>query len=452
MGLTKLVVRGARQHNLKNISVEIPAERPHRHHRPFRLRQILSRLRHHLCRRPAPLRRIALRLRAAVSRPDGTPRSGRHRRAFAFDCHRAKNHHALAALHRRHHHRNLRLPARRLRSVGVAALPQLRQAHHAPVQRTNRPIHLARRTGQAGRPHHDPRAHRARTQRRIPQGARKFRADGYVRVRINGELFPLDAAPGLDKRKNHTIEVVMDRLLVKPGIAARLEQSHCHGAETGKWTRHGLHRRRRGTYFLRETRVPRLRHFRSATRAALLQFQFAVRRVSRVQRSRLEIRFRSVPKSSRTGSRPLFDGGLGPGSASAVLKRTLELAAYAHGFDLDTPFEKFPRARAKFAALWLSAFERQARQGENGAAAQKARREKATSFSRHLRQFLDSNFGDSESDTYREWMTQYMSADAMRRLPRQTPAPRIASPSSSPAFPSPISPALSIAVRAPRRG
>ena len=29
----------------------------------------------------------------------------------------------------------------------------------------------------------------------------------------------------LDKRKNHTIEVVVDRLLVKPGIAARLEQS-----------------------------------------------------------------------------------------------------------------------------------------------------------------------------------------------------------------------------------
>src|SRR5207247_494963 len=41
-------------------------------------------------------------------------------------------------------------------------------------------------------------------------------------------------------------------------------------------------------------------------------------------------------------SRPLFDGGLGPGSGSAILKRTLELGAYAHGFDLETPFEKFP--------------------------------------------------------------------------------------------------------------
>src|SRR5256884_3779399 len=53
----------------------------------------------------------------------------------------------------------------------------------------------------------------------------KFAQDGYVRVRINGELFPLDDFPALDKRKNHTIEIVVDRLLVKQGIAARLEQS-----------------------------------------------------------------------------------------------------------------------------------------------------------------------------------------------------------------------------------
>src|ERR1700721_2740990 len=53
----------------------------------------------------------------------------------------------------------------------------------------------------------------------------KLAQDGYVRVRINGELVPLDVTPALDKRKNHTIEVVVDRLLVKQGIAARLEQS-----------------------------------------------------------------------------------------------------------------------------------------------------------------------------------------------------------------------------------
>src|SRR5207253_10938661 len=53
----------------------------------------------------------------------------------------------------------------------------------------------------------------------------KFAHDGYVRARINGELYQLDELPVIDKRKNHTIEIVIDRLLVKQRIAERLEQS-----------------------------------------------------------------------------------------------------------------------------------------------------------------------------------------------------------------------------------
>ena len=53
----------------------------------------------------------------------------------------------------------------------------------------------------------------------------KLAQDGYVRARINGELVQLDETPVLDKRKNHTIEVVVDRLLVKPGIEKRLANS-----------------------------------------------------------------------------------------------------------------------------------------------------------------------------------------------------------------------------------
>ncbi len=94
----------------------------------------------HLRRGPAPLRRIAFRLRAPVPRPDGAPGSRFHRRPFALHRHRAENHHAVAALHRRHHHRNLRLPARDLQLHRHAALPELRQAHLAPVHRADCPI------------------------------------------------------------------------------------------------------------------------------------------------------------------------------------------------------------------------------------------------------------------------------------------------------------------------
>ena len=48
---------------------------------------------------------------------------------------------------------------------------------------------------------------------------------GFVRARIDGVLRGLDEEISLDRRKNHTIEVVVDRLLVKSGIEKRLEAS-----------------------------------------------------------------------------------------------------------------------------------------------------------------------------------------------------------------------------------
>src|SRR6202050_4441179 len=53
----------------------------------------------------------------------------------------------------------------------------------------------------------------------------KFAREGFLRARIDGELRQLDEPVPLDRRKNHTIEVVVDRLLFKPGIPPRLEQS-----------------------------------------------------------------------------------------------------------------------------------------------------------------------------------------------------------------------------------
>jgi excinuclease ABC subunit A len=53
----------------------------------------------------------------------------------------------------------------------------------------------------------------------------KLARQGFVRARIDGVLRSLDEDIPLDRRKNHTIEVVVDRLLVKPGIEPRLEAS-----------------------------------------------------------------------------------------------------------------------------------------------------------------------------------------------------------------------------------
>ncbi|MDD7267908.1 MAG: excinuclease ABC subunit UvrA [Lachnospiraceae bacterium] len=52
-----------------------------------------------------------------------------------------------------------------------------------------------------------------------------FRKSGYVRVRIDGIQYTFDEEIRLDKNKKHTIEVVVDRLSVRPGIEKRLTDS-----------------------------------------------------------------------------------------------------------------------------------------------------------------------------------------------------------------------------------
>lgn len=52
-----------------------------------------------------------------------------------------------------------------------------------------------------------------------------LKKQGYVRVRIDGETFDLDDNIELNKNKKHTIEVVVDRVVMKEGIAGRLSDS-----------------------------------------------------------------------------------------------------------------------------------------------------------------------------------------------------------------------------------
>ncbi len=49
--------------------------------------------------------------------------------------------------------------------------------------------------------------------------------DGYVRVRVDGETFELENEISLDKNKKHNIEIIVDRLVVKPDIKTRLTDS-----------------------------------------------------------------------------------------------------------------------------------------------------------------------------------------------------------------------------------
>ena len=52
-----------------------------------------------------------------------------------------------------------------------------------------------------------------------------LRAQGFVRARIDGEVFELDDPPNLDLRRKHTIEAVVDRFKVRPDLGLRLAES-----------------------------------------------------------------------------------------------------------------------------------------------------------------------------------------------------------------------------------
>src|SRR5690349_14350163 len=235
----------------------------------------------------------------------------------------------------------------------------------------------------------------------------KLAQDGFVRVRIDGELFPLDAPPVLDKRKNHTIEVVIDRLLVKQGIATRLEQS----VATALKLAGGL---------VTISVVAGKDHVFSE-KLACPDCGISIP-ILEPRSFSFNSPYGACPACNGLGSkydfdparvivdwtRPLFDGGLGPGSGSAIMKRTMELAAYAHGFDLEMPFEKFS-PKVQNLVLYGYPPPNEPKGTSQPDAEKKKRGDKGFRFSGILK-LLERNFEESNSDSYREWMTQYMSA------------------------------------------
>jgi excinuclease ABC subunit A len=60
-----------------------------------------------------------------------------------------------------------------------------------------------------------------------------IRKSGLVRVRVDGEVCELDAVPPLDPRKSHTIEAVIDRVVIRKGAGGRLAESLALAARHG---------------------------------------------------------------------------------------------------------------------------------------------------------------------------------------------------------------------------
>jgi len=213
---------------------------------------------------------------------------------------------------------------------------------------------------------------------------------GFTRARVDGELVNLDDDIPLDKRKNHTIEVVIDRLLVKPGIEHRLELSV------------GLAMKLAGG--LVQVAVVGGEEQLYSERLACPDCGISVPQLEPRSFS-FNSSYGACPECHGLGSRydfdpakvivdwskPLLDGGLGPGSASQNLIHMLQIAATAHGLDLSTPFEKFPE---KVQNLLL--FGEAGKGGKTGFGGILA----------YLKRVLE----ESTSEGYRDFLLDYMSA------------------------------------------
>jgi len=213
---------------------------------------------------------------------------------------------------------------------------------------------------------------------------------GFTRARIDGELVNLEDEIDLDKRKNHTIEVVIDRLLVKSGIEHRLEMSV------------GLAMKLAGG--LVQVAVVGGEETLYSSRLACPDCGINVPQLEPRSFS-FNSAYGACPECHGLGSKydfdpakvivdwskPLLDGGLGPGSASQNLLHMLQIVSAAHGIDLSTPFEKFPE---KTQGLLLY--------GEAGKGGK-------TGF-KGILGCLKQNLEESSSDSYREWLLDFMSA------------------------------------------
>ena len=120
----------------------------------------------------------------------------------------------------------------------------------------------------------------------------EFQKKGFQRLKIDGEFFPIDEVPTLDKKLKHDLSVVVDRIVVRPDIATRLAESFRDRA--GPRRRHRPGRAGRsgrgagpGDHLLLEIRLPRLGLHHRRDRAAPLLLQQSLRRLPRLRGARV---------------------------------------------------------------------------------------------------------------------------------------------------------------------
>ena len=173
----------------------------------------------------------------------------------------------------------------------------------------------------------------------------KLQKQGFTRARIDGVLRAFEEEITLDKRKNHTIEVVVDRLLVKPGIEKRLQAS----IDTATKLADGLVQVAvvGGAEKLFSQKLACPDCGASIPQLEPRSFSFNSPFGACETCAGLGSRWSFDPvKVIVDPSRPLLDGGLGPGGGSSYMAHALKALADKFKIALNKPFSDLsPKAQ-----------------------------------------------------------------------------------------------------------
>jgi excinuclease ABC subunit A len=170
----------------------------------------------------------------------------------------------------------------------------------------------------------------------------KLARQGFVRARIDGELRSLDEQITLDRRRNHTIEVAVDRLLVKQGIEKRLEAS----IDTATKLAGGLVQVAvvGGGEALYSQKLACPECGASVPQLEPRSFSFNSPYGACEACHGLGDTWSFDPvKVVADPSKPLLEGGLGPGAGSSYMQHRLKEGARRLGIDISAPFESLSK-------------------------------------------------------------------------------------------------------------
>ncbi len=216
------------------------------------------------------------------------------------------------------------------------------------------------------------------------------------RARIDGEMVELTEGMRLEKRKNHTIEAIVDRIILKPGPdgkpdTRRLETSVLKALQMANGlvliAIHGMDE----TLYSSSMACPDCGI--NVPRLEPRSFSFNSNYGACPNCHGLGSIYDFDPAKTITDwSKPLLDGAMGPGSGSAYLLRLIKLAAEKYKIDIRKPFEDLTTEQQNL-FLYGPPRNEAGRTGFHG-----------------IFNYLRANLEDTKSEGYREYMMQYMSA------------------------------------------